>query len=294
MVLADCSNQCSTKLQLIRIYLKKGNISLGKKYINEILAPYFSGKISVETTVLLATLNELNKPGLQEEFKKYIIDQFDKFKNCILNSSNFYFDQPFRVFISIGKTLQYERPDLYLEMARSIPIKINTDIEDDKMLFNIGEYYKSMYMAEDQKSVLLLDEAAKYYEKIKKMSDYYLKSYAQIYFLKRDFNKELEILDKITDKENAFVCYEYSKAKYEQNEFVEALNYIDKAIAQLELEKLKRYFSAFYSKKGDILYSQKNGEWSKWYDLAIKKCRNQKYSDELRKKYQDMNLEANW
>lgn len=291
-VLNEDHKYYASMLQLLRIYLKE-DIQIAKKYIKEILDSYYFKNEPIDTTIVLATIQELRRKGLEKEFEVYIIENYDHFKQLILNSSNFYFDHPFKTFVDIGKNLTYKYPSLYLEIAKNIPIKINDGITDDNMLFSIGEYYKDLYKCKTVKNKELLDEAEKCYTRISKITDYQLRMFSQIYTLKKDNNKALNILDKIKNKDDLFVQYEYSKIfsddSIDMSKLKNALSYIDKAIELLnESKRFGNFKSMLYAQKGKVLCLLKDTKWREYYKEAIDSCVDEKYLNDLNKEYEEL------
>lgn len=283
------------KLQLIRMYKDGDDVTEIKGYVSEILSEYKKKKY-FNTTVILATIQELTKDIFADELKEYVLDDLEGFKKLILSESNFYFDLPFKTFIAIGKRFLYTNPEVYEEISKSIPIKISEDISDDSMLFTIGEFYKDLIRSkksngyiDEEKKQYLLKESEKYYKKISKPNDYQLKSMCKLYILYEKPDEVFEISRKIKNVEDPFLFYYLSQA-YEilynngngQENIEKALEEIDKSLDICrEKSKFNRYKSTFYNHKSKLLNYKHDKGCITALQSALLFCDNEKYRNEL-------------
>ncbi|KGM94258.1 hypothetical protein Z968_11940, partial [Clostridium novyi A str. 4552] len=239
---------------------------------------------------------------------KYVLEELNEFSKFILDISNFYFDLPFKVFVSLGKKFSYKYPEIYKKIAENIPIKLSDDINDDKMLFSIGEFYKDFIKSSiwnnktdnNKEKKFLLLEAEKYYNKMSKQNDFQTTSIVGFYILASNPKEALKRSKAVKNKNEPFIYYYMSQA-YEmlfkqdkQDNFIEnALNNINKSIElSKSIDRFKKYISTFYRQKARIL-SLINAEKCRTYYLkAIKSTNVEKFKDQL--KMELKNFEQNF
>lgn len=308
-----------TKLQLIKMYKKQDdshedNLHEIKNYIGEILSGYKEENYT-NTTVVLATIEQLRRSIFKDELKKYILDDLEGFKNLILNESNFYFDLPFRTFVEIGKKFLYDNPEMYEDIANSLPINISEDINDNEMLFIAGEFYRDLAKAKtdlakvktsnkhinEEEIQYLLKESEKYYKKVKNPNDYQLKEMCKLYI---DYEKPYEVLEidkQVRNKEDPFLFYYLSEAhEILYNRDKNKLEYLDKALDEIDnsikkcMEKcmgnsnFNQYKSTFYAQKSKLLNYKKDENCITLLEEAISYCTNKKHRKELELKLEEL------
>ncbi|RMD01100.1 hypothetical protein D9O40_09025 [Clostridium autoethanogenum] len=285
----------AAKLQLIRLYQKYRNIQKSKKYISEILDNYNNG-YQIDTTVVLATFLELRKKEFKDELNKYVLENLEVFSKTILQSSNFYFDLPFKVFVALGKKFSYKHPELYKKIAKSIPMKLSDNINDDNMLFSMGEFYKDFIKSNiwndainnEEKKFLLL-EAEKCYNKMVRQSDFQITSIVGFYVLAKKPKEALKRSTGVKNKDEPFIYYYMSQAfelifkeSGENDSIVNALSSIDESIRLAEdSNKFNTFLSTFYRQKAKVLFLNRDIEYIHYYKKAIKSTNENKFKDQL-------------
>lgn len=286
-----------SKLQLIRLYQKENNLSKSKEYINEILDDYKNG-CKVDTTIVLATLEELRKKQFNDELNKFVLSDLEGFSNCILESSNLYFDLPFKVFVDLGKKFSYTHSEIYKKIANNIPMKLSTDINDNRVLFSMGEFYKDFVKSDiwneeikEEEKTSLLEEAEKCYNKMTKQSNYEKTSIVGYYILANKPKDALKKCEEIKEKNEPFIFYYMSQAyeliymddKQNQN-IIDSLNNIDESIKIAENDdKYNKYMSTFYRQKAKILKLNQDKKYIDYYNKAIQCTKEEKFKKQLRK-----------
>ena len=302
-------NNFEAKLQLIKMYKKQDGNSEGdnlrkiKHYIGEILTAY-KVRNYTNTTIVLATIGQLRKYIFKDELRAYILDDLEGFKDLILNESNFYFDLPFKTFVEIGKKFLYDNPKMYEEIAKLIPIKISEEINDNAMLFNIGEFYKDLTRAkisnediDEEEKQYLLKQSEIYYKKVKNPDDYQLKEMCQLYILYEKPDEVFKVSKQIRNLEDPFIFYYlsqayeilYKKNETQQENIGKALQEINKSInVCIKNSKFEQYKSTFYNQKSNLLNYKKDKNCITLLEEAILYCTNKKYKKELELKLEKL------
>lgn len=291
------NNSYSAKLQLIRLYQKKdGLVSKSKIFIKDIFAAYNSGE-NIDITVVLAVYQELIKKDFEDEFKRYVLNDIDSFSKIILESSNFYFDMPFRVFVKVGKKFSYNKSNEYKTIANNIPMKVSEDINDNELLFSIGEFYKDRIKNEIWSGDIdvleknnFINLAEKYYKKMKKINDFQKRSIASFYICANMPGKSLEYINKIKNKNQDPFNFYYESQAFELIYYKDKINnYLDLALESINKcieisinnKKYDGYLCTFYRQKAIVLNLKNDNSFIKFYEMAINSVVDEKFKKQM-------------
>lgn len=223
----------AVRLLLARILKKSGAESKREQaLLLSLLEETASHPESVGISVTLAATSDLRGRDLikeaSERYRTMIADR-------IIAAGSRGFEQAFLAFAAIGSHWRWTYPELFMEVFRELPPRVLTEDLSDEQLAAWGSILldaQELMPAENQQAIL--SEAVSFYNAIRDPSPFVSRYKAKALRLDGHLEEALDLLTgMVRDGPDAWNLHEYSKALHVAGRHREALEVIDRALAEI-------------------------------------------------------------
>lgn len=297
-LLSEYPESQHSRLQLTRILSNQKKHDEVNEQLNIVLGN--SAKL-VSHSILLSFYDLLSDSNYQNARKKFIDDRIVDFLVDLSSTLHSSFDHPYRVISKLSGYLGYNHPKEFSALCSNLPapdnMANNPKVMQAYASIQMALYRVYKYSTLDEKSKLM-DSAAKiaekYYLEAGANSDFQKNTLSKFYFEIGNYDKALTTLESVENKEDAFYFQTLSKIQRCKNDFVAAINSIDRAI---EIEKnqdnRKWFLSSFLNDKAEALIVKKDPSAISVLKEAVELQDNKKTKDAWLKKMQKWESEIN-
>ncbi|MCT4687021.1 hypothetical protein [Vallitalea sp.] len=308
-ILEKKPNESSTLLQLLRVYrqwLTKKNVSREEKAkldnaVKNILENADYQKMPVAIYLEMVNLVKNRPLNTVGNLNSCLWSNFDYFKKIVmLYSKNGVFEHIYYIMGELAETISYKEGKFFDEWFRTIehPVELKKKdmlssiikiyISEIKLRKNNGDDYKLLLKYLEECWFLYKE---KYFKKKKNPFEYNL--LVKMYISIEEYNRALEELDEVYDKENIWNLKNMALIKSGLGELDVALNIISNAINKYRESKDPFYLFAFLKDKADILYKKADKECIDNFIQAIESCHDDKLQLEWREILKEWKKEYN-
>lgn len=206
-------------------------------------------------SVRLTAYDVMAQKKYQKLQKEFIDGQFDKFTSVIYASLSENYSHTYIVLAKLCNHLSYNHPDFFSNLCSQLPLPLN--IEND---IRLRESYGRIKLAQFRygncdpaQKTKLAGIVEAYLKDVPMKDDYNRKDMMNFYISADQADKAIPIYEEFEDKDSPFALQALSKAYYGSGKYPQALDAIEKAIAN-EDDNDTDYKAAFRHDKARALH----------------------------------------